>query len=144
MSYCTQQNLIDRFGAAEIIQLTDRPDRADPLNAGSIDVSVLNQAIADADAEINAHLTSYPLPLSVVPANLVRIACDIARYYLYEDQMTDTVRQRYENALQYLQAVAAGKIPLPPDAFGTAPAATDDVDYTAAETVFGAKNLTGF
>lgn len=144
MPYSTQQNLIDRFGAAEIIQLTDRPDRADPQNAGSIDVSVLNQAIADADAEINAHLTSYPLPLTTVPPKLVRIASDIARYYLYDDQMTDTVRQRYEDALAYLKAVAAGKIPLPPDAFGAAPAATDDVDYTAAETVFTQQALKGF
>lgn len=138
MTYCNAQHLIDRFGEPELIQLTDRD------NTGSIDGAVLDQAIADADAEINAYLTSYPLPLTTVPANLVRIASDIARYYLYEDQMTETVRQRYENALQYLQAVAAGKIPLPPDAFGTAPAATDDVDYTAVETVFSAQNLKGF
>lgn len=145
MPYITQQNLIDRFGAAEIIQLTDRPDRADPQNAGSIDVSVLNQAIADADAEINSYLTAYPLPLAVVPANLLRIACDVTRYYLYEDQMIEQVQKRYENALAWLKLVAAGKVALPPDALGNVPTpATDDVDYVAAESVFTGSSLSGF
>ena len=44
MSYCTRQNLIDRFGEPELIQLTDLD------NLGVIDDTVLNQAISDADA----------------------------------------------------------------------------------------------
>lgn len=145
MPYTTQQNLIARFGAAEIIQLTDRPDRADPQNAGSIDVSVLNQAIADADAEINSYLTAYPLPLAVVPANLLRIACDVTRYYLYDDQMPEPVLKRYKDAIDWLKLVAAGKVSLPPDALGNVPTpATDDVDYVAAESVFTGSSLSGF
>lgn len=139
MSYCTAQQLIDRFGESELTQITDREQ------AGGIDYAVLDQAIADADAEINAYLTAYPLPLAVVPANLVRIACDITRYYLYEDQMIDQVQKRYKDAIDWLKMVAAGKINLPADALGNLPAATgSDVDFVANESVFTSGNLSGF
>jgi len=112
MSYCTVQHLIDRFSEAELIQLTDRD------NTGSIDYAVLDQAIADADADINAYLTAYPLPLAVVPANLTRLACDIARYYLHDDQAIEPVTTRYDTAIKYLMAVAKGQITLGPDVLG--------------------------
>lgn len=35
MPYCTRQNLTDRYGEPELIQLSDRPGRADPENAGT-------------------------------------------------------------------------------------------------------------
>lgn len=143
--YCTYQDLIDRFGVTELVQLTDRPDRTDPENAGSFDPVVIRQAIRDAEAEINSYLTAYPLPLAVVPANLLRIACDVTRYYLYEDQMIDQVQKRYDNALAWLKLVAAGKVVLPPDALGNVPTpATDDVDYVAADSVFTGSSLSGF
>jgi phage gp36-like protein len=145
MPYATQANLIDRFSHAELIQLTDRPDRADPENAGTIDSSVLNQAIADADAEINSYLTAYPLPLAVVPANLLRIACDITRYYLYDDQMPDLVLKHYKDAIDWLKLVAAGKIKLPPDVLGNVPVtASDDVDFQTQDSVFTPNTLSGF
>lgn len=139
MPYATQQNLIDRFGEPELIQLTDR------AQTGAIDAAVLDQAIADADAEINSYLTAYSLPLLVVPANLVRVACDIARYYLYDDQMVESVKQRYDNAIAWLKLVAAGKIVLPADATGELPEPTsNDVEFTAADTVFNTNTLGGF
>lgn len=145
MPYATQSNLITRFSEAELIQLTDRPDRSDPENAGTIDSSVLNQAIADADAEINSYLTAYPLPLAVVPANLLRIACDITRYYLYDDQMIEPVQKRYKDAIDWLKLVAAGKIALPPDTLGNVPVtASDDVDFQMQDSVFTPNTLSGF
>ena len=132
MSYCTPKNLIDRFGEAELVQLTDR-DRL-----GVIDETVLAQAVSDADAEINAYLAAYPLPLAIVPANLTRIAADIARYHLYDDQMIDSVQERYKAAIRYLEQVASGKISLGPDAAGVKPdAAGDDVAFTSDAPVFG-------
>jgi phage gp36-like protein len=136
-SYATVQQLINRFGEAELIQLTDRPTRADPENAGTIDADVIEQAIADADAEINSYLTAYTLPLAVVPANLVRIACDITRYYLYDDQMIDIVEARYKNAIRYLEQVAAGKIALGADTAGTTPPADSVIEFQSDPPVFG-------
>ncbi len=119
MNYCAPQHLVDRFGEAELIQLTDR------ALTGSMDYAVLDQAIADADAEINSYLTAYTLPLANIPANLRAIACDITRYRLCDDQLIEVVVKRYERAIRYLEQVAKGAASLPPDAVGVAsPSAT--------------------
>ena len=140
MTYCTQQNLTDRYGSAELILLTN-PDN--PATT-TINVTVLNKAIADATAEIDGYLTNY-LPLSPVPANFERIACDITRYHLYDDLATEQVRERYKNAIAYLTKVAEGKISIAPDASGTVDATTEDgVAYQAQAAVFGSDALSGF
>jgi len=131
MPYCTALDLTDRFSAAELIQLTDRN------NIGSIDYTVLDQAIADATAEINGYLTAY-LPLVSVPANLVRIGCDVARYYLYDDAVTEQVQTRYDQAIKYLSQVAKGQISIGPDVTGTiATSPNDSVEFVSVTPIFG-------
>lgn len=99
--------MLDRFGDEELIQLTDR------YGAGVVDETVLDQAIADAGAEIDGWLAGlYPLPLAEVPPALILRACDMARYYLYASAPTEIVRKRYESAGQWLRAVAKGDVPL--------------------------------
>lgn len=111
--YATSQNLIDRFGQAELVQLTDRAIPA----TGVIDDTVLNRALADADAEINGYLIGqYQLPLATVPANLELLACDIARYKLYDDRATEHVAKRYDDAVKYLARVGKGELSLALDA----------------------------
>lgn len=107
--YCTEQSLIVRFGEQELIQLSDR------YNTGVIDSGVVALAISDATAKINGYLALYPLPLAVIPDGFERMACDIARYYLYDDAVPDQVRRRYDEAVTYLAAVASGAVEL---AFG--------------------------
>lgn len=132
MAYCTQQNLLDRFGLAELTQLTDHD------NLGVINATVLDLAIADATAEIDAYLTGYALPLATVPANLVRIAGDIARYYLYDDAPIEQVQLRYDNAMKYLVQVARGIISLGPDATGTVATSTNNsAQFESSPSVFG-------
>lgn len=95
--------MIDRFGSDELIQLTDRG------NVGVIDATVLGQALADADNEINSYLGSvYSLPLSTVPDRLIKLAADIARYQLYDAHASDQVRARYTDAIAFLKAVVTG------------------------------------
>jgi phage gp36-like protein len=107
MTYCTQADLETRFGALELQQLTDREANEE------IDSTVIDKAIADADALIDGYLAGrYTVPLAVVPANLTRLACDIARYLLYENAATEIVIARYEQALRYLEQVAKGQITL--------------------------------
>lgn len=132
MPYCTKQNMIDRFSELELIQLTDR------ANLDVINDTVLNQALSDADAEINAYLTAYSLPLSTVPANLVRIAGDIARYYLFDDQATEQVKTRYNDAIKYLQMIGKGQISLGPDVAGAVSAvASNAIEFSSSPSVFG-------
>jgi len=132
--YCTQQNLIDRFGQLEIIQLTDRSTPP----AGTINATVLNKAISDAEAEINSYLTGYALPLATVPANFERMACDMTRYYLYEDRVIEQVKKRYDDAIKYLTQVGKGVIQLGPDTAGTvAEVASDSAQFSSSPSVFG-------
>lgn len=133
MPYALQQDLIDRFGEAELIQLTDR---ADPP-AGAIDAAVSGKALADADDAINGYLASrYTVPLASPPLILTRLACDIARYYLYEDRVTEAVRKRYEDAVAYLKDAASGKVALGVDALGEAPADPGGPQVEAGDRTF--------
>lgn len=103
MSYATLQDLIDRFTEAEMIQLTDT------TKSGLVDMTPIDRALADADAEIDGALTGrYGLPLPSVPDLLVRIAADLARESLYVNRPTETVTERAKTARQLLQGIARG------------------------------------
>lgn len=133
MSYATQQELVDRFGEVELIQLTDRDDPP----AGVINATVVQRALSDADAEINGHLEGrYALPLATTPTILVTYACDIARYHLYDDRASEQVTKRYEAAMKFLRMVAEGKIGLGPDGSGDPTAPTGGVQHVAPEREF--------
>lgn len=74
MPYCTLQDMIDRYGEAEVLAYADR-DRD-----GLADEALVNGVLADVDAEIDTYLAGrYALPLSETPRVLVRIACELAR-----------------------------------------------------------------
>lgn len=103
MSYVTQADLEQRFGAAELAQLTDR------VSGQIIDDAVVERAIADAGAMVDGYLAGrYALPLATVPAAVTLVAADIARYLLWGDRVSDQVRKRYEDAVATLRAIAAG------------------------------------
>ena len=107
MSYCSQTDLIARFGRDELVQLTDRD------GIGDIDAVVLDRAIADADAEIDAQLHArYTVPITPVPAVLIAKVCDLVRYYLHDKVTTELVAQRYHDAMVWLGQVRDGKIDL--------------------------------
>lgn len=139
MPYASQQDLVDRFGSDEILQLTDRS------NLGSIDTTVVARALADADAQINGYLAArYTLPLAETPPMLTRLACDIARYQLYDNHLTEAVSQRYKDAVRVLVALSNGSVNLGAGS-GQAPAAScGSVAITAADRVFSASLLSDY
>lgn len=137
MGYATQQNMIDRFEEKELIQLTDRD------NTGAVDAAVLGQALADADAKIDGYLASrYTLPLASIPSALVRIACDVARYFLYDNHATEEVRNRYKDAEKFLISLGKGEITLGPDPAGAQVAGSPQT--SAPERVFTNETLKDF
>ena len=131
MSYCTQANMINEIGENELIQLTDRN------NLGVIDAVVLAKALANADAKINSYLTHYVLPLSIIPANFELMACDIARYYLSKDSVPDPVKNRYDNAIKYLEQIGTGRIALSADATGISVVVNNSILLGASLPTFG-------
>jgi len=129
--YATPSDLLTRFGAEELAQ---RADRAVPrlvsgellaavIAAGDLSswsaeeqaaavagVVVLERALRDADQTIDGYLASrYAVPLSPVPGVVQRLASDIARYFLFDDVVTELVEKRYQAAVAFLKDVQAGK-----------------------------------
>jgi len=144
MPYAAQQDLVDRFGAAEIIQLSDR---ADPP-AGAIDAIVVGKALTDADELINGYLAGrYAVPVAApVPAVLLALACDIARYRLHIHEPPEMVRKNYEDAIRRLKDIADGTLVLQVagvEAAQTSPA-SNAVEYAGPERVFSNDSLSGF
>ncbi|HEV2675273.1 MAG TPA: phage protein Gp36 family protein [Aliidongia sp.] len=110
MPYATQEDLVARFSEAELIDQSDRE------NSGAIDPVRVGQALADASARIDGYLADrYQLPLATVPAALVPLCCDMARYLL-ADHPTEQMRLRWEDALAWLDKVAQGRYGLGLDA----------------------------
>lgn len=124
MPYSTQADLAARFGVGELIQLTDHN------GTGSIDLAVLGQAIADADAIIDGHLAGrYTLPLDPVPAILTGYACDLVRARLYKDAAPEIVIKRADDAMRFLSLIGQGRLTL---GVQPEPAGSDTVQFTPA------------
>lgn len=109
MPYVTKANMIARFSEAEIIQRTDRAEP--PLEA--IDDSVLNGAMTRADAYADDALRGrYAVPVAAPSLTLVTFAENLARRYLYDDGMSQAVKDGYEEAIAWFAGVSRGTIKL--------------------------------
>jgi phage gp36-like protein len=123
-AYATPADLVDEFGAEELIDLTDRRQP----RTHELDADVAQRACDRVAAEIDSHLSGrYKLPLSAMPTVLPFIARDMARFYLYEGEPPGVVKTRYDAARQMLRDIQAGKQFLGVDEAGTelADTATD-------------------
>jgi phage gp36-like protein len=122
MNYASVQDMVDRFGELEMIQLTAGAD------AVAVGAEKAERALADAQAFADGFVGRvYRLPLAgcakpaptpenpaavqaVVPPQLVRATCDVARYYLWDDVAPEhEVYLRFKAAERELQAIADGK-----------------------------------
>lgn len=139
MSYATLDDLVLAFGEQTIIDLTDR---ADPP-AGSMDAAVASRALEDATADINSYLgVRYATPVSVQRELLRACCCDIARYRLCGERVTDEVHARHENAMRWLRDIAAGRALLAGAQTPAAGAPADGLSYVqGGRKVFGSRPL---
>lgn len=141
MSYAVKQDMIDRFAERELIQLTDR-------TAGegvAINDTVLGRALADTDAEIDGYLMGrYTLPLNNVPKMLVSVACDIARYRLYDDRVTEQVQKRYDDAVKLLRMIGEGKISIGPNSAQDPTPSTAGAQSHGDDRVFDRSTLSDY
>ena len=116
MPYATPQDLIDRLGAREATAISDRAGTGQPNTA------VLASALALAEDEVNSYVgRRYALPLvnksgqpAAVPSVLQRLVIDIARYRQTGTEImeTETIRNRFKDAVRLLEQIAEGKISL--------------------------------
>ena len=97
----TPQDLINRFGEREIVKLSDK------TQSRQMDLANVQSAIDDAQAEAMSYLAGagfFRLP-ETIPSVLKIKVCDIARWYLYENGVTEIVEKRYQAAIAWLKQV---------------------------------------
>lgn len=124
-AYVTQQDLIDRFGNAEMLAIADRDQ--DQV----IDIAVVAGALADASALIDSYLAKrYALPLVAAPPALIPVAAALARHALYAANPPEDVRAAHDDAMRFLRDVAGGKAVL--DIAGSEPASAAGQALTQA------------
>ena len=167
MPYATAPDLITRFGVKEIAQRADRalprlvtdqlmkdaaagadlsaysaPQRAAAAEA----IAVVGRSLADATDTIDTHISSrYTLPIAPVPAILGRIACNLARRYLYDDQVTELIKCAYDDDMKLLRDVRDGKASLGADAVsGEQPASTAGAELVSGGRVWDRRSSEGF
>lgn len=141
MTYASQDDLTQRFGEAELVQLTD------PMGAGVADAAVIAVALTDADQVINGYVAArYAVPLAPVPDLVRRWACDLARYFLHSAGVPELVEKNYLAAVAGLKDVAKGIVRLEAAGLSATTAPADDFGalVDAAPRVFDARNLDDF
>ena len=117
-SYATIEHLQTRYSERALRLMTD-------TNAQAVNVSVAQNALTDASAEIDTYLGQrYVLPLVATQSTndnvvteyhpaLIRLACDIAVYRLQTLRPMDDIkdaRQRYEDAIKLLNQMVKGDV----------------------------------
>lgn len=159
MPYATATDLLERFDAEELAQRTDRgvprlvtavmlktaaagSSMAAYTNeeqaATAAALVLVNKALVDADATVDGYLAGrYKVPMASAPAVLGRLACDLTRYFLYDDQATETVKQRHDAAIAVLRDIAAGKVSLGADLGASAQPKGGSVEISSGGAVFG-------
>ena len=100
MAYASKQDMIDRYGAEELVGITDR------TGANVIDDAVLSSALENATAEVNSEARLNGA--ITVTDQLTSLTCAIARYHL-TDPCAERVRKDYEDAITFLRRVADGR-----------------------------------
>jgi phage gp36-like protein len=105
MPYCGPSDIETLIPVQELAELT--------TESGDIpDHSLIAEIISKADAEIDSYAAvSYVIPFFPIPDIIRSLSLDMAIYHLYSRRSAVPLirRTKYEDAIQFLQSVAAGK-----------------------------------
>lgn len=141
MAYCTQTDIVEQISETELVQLTD------DAGNGVVDTSVVDRAIADADAEIDGYCEArYSVPFTTATAQVRKLSVDIAVYNLFSRRAgaPESRVKRYDDAIAFLTRVADGKATLPGVSGAASESASDRVDLSGSDRVFSRDNLVGW
>lgn len=105
MNYCSESDLVSRFGEPELIRLTNPGVLgADEINSVRLAAAIERQSrLMDAFIGVKAQL-----PLPAVPPVLVGYCCDLVRSDLDNKREREEVKQRREEAMAFLKELAKG------------------------------------
>lgn len=122
----------------------------DPAQREELVGPIIDEAIADADGEIDGYLAKrYRVPLSPVPKVINKFSKDIAVYNLFSrigiDEGTDekTYLNRYNAAIKFLTLVAEGKVSVGAEADDPAKAAATGFAVQSSPRLFSRRQMKG-
>ncbi len=108
--YCSLDDIKKMVPEELVVQLTDDE------GLGAVNQARVDEAIAQADAEIDSYCGErYSVPFAAAPAVVKKMSVDIAVYNLYSrtvSEMPETRKDRYRNAVRQLEGIAKGTVSL--------------------------------
>ncbi|TCL43217.1 gp436 family protein [Harryflintia acetispora] len=119
MAYCTKDEVREMIKDDALNALIGDTYIDDPIEREELVTPIIEEAIADADGEIDGYLAKrYPVPLDPAPKVINKFAKDIAVYNLFsrlgidEGSEQKNYLNRYNAAVKFLTLVAEGKVSL--------------------------------
>lgn len=131
MGYATASDLVVAFGAQELAEVST-PKRFTIVDAERLELAIedptfptgeadeaeleacldaINGALAIADSVVDTYLSvRYTLPLASTPVSLRKRTLDLARFELHDERATEEVRNRRNDAIKWLEGIAAGRV----------------------------------
>jgi len=113
-TYCTPQDIIDRFTESVVLRLTNTGNS----ELGAEDTARIQDAVDEAQAEVDSYvMMRHTLPLPSVPASLKSATVDLAVYRLvlrrgYDQEADSEFRLARNDAIDWLKQLAAGRASL--------------------------------
>ena len=144
MAYATQSDLVPlRLTQKELVELTN------DTRTGEVDPLVVDAALEEASGRVDSYCRNrYVTPLQP-SGTLTGLTLDITVYLLFSRRrnvkLAETVRQRFEDAMQLLKDIAAGKANLDqPGTVQTPQSSTAGPVKSPKPLRFGERDIEGF
>lgn len=150
MSYCTQAEVRSMLKTETLNQLLEDSREDDPDELEARIGPVIDQAIADADSEIDGYLSKrYPVPICPTPGIIRKFSKDIALYNIFsrtgidEESRDKTFLNRYNAAVKFLTLVSEGKVSIGADTGSAAGAAASSFSIHSNGRIFDRDQMQG-
>ena len=151
MAYCTAAEVLDMLKEDMLnVIIGDNYIENEDERIQAI-TPIVEQAIADADAEIDGYLAKrYKVPFEKTPQVINKFAKDIALYNMVsrkgvdENDREKTYRTRYNAAIAFLTKVAEGRISIGVSENNTEDAARIGFSMSNSPRLFSRGNMKGW
>jgi len=141
--YATLADLLEQMDEEVLIQLTD------DAKTGTVDSTVIDRAVANAQAVIDAHCGGrYSVPFNPVPDLIRMFAVDLSAYNLYSRrpniETPEVIGERQKQALAHLRLVQKGEASVGiPVAVTSGTTESHGAMVSGNERLFNRKNMRG-
>lgn len=143
MSYSTAQMILDRIPEKQLVQLTD------DKKLGVVDQTIVAAIQLTANGIVDGYCgVKYSVPFATVPPLVPALEADIAAYLLYKrkvDEIPESKKQAYDDAIAFLKDVSRGTASLGVDPAPAAPTSgAPESNKTTSDRIFTRDKLKGF